>query len=127
MAKLQSYALSVALTKMKHTIITAKSGQKCLVLPIDDNYLTLIEKDGVNSVYMQTDLVTMDSEDTNGNWGFQVQKLPSELYKKLGAETAKEINDLPYLGNLKVFQRKQTDASEPVNIDLEENHEDVPF
>ena len=45
MAKLQSYALSVALTKMKHSIITAKSGQKCLVLPIDDNYLTAIEKD----------------------------------------------------------------------------------
>jgi len=51
MAKLQSYALSVALTKMKHSIITAKSGQKCLVLPIDDNYLTSIEKDGVHSVF----------------------------------------------------------------------------
>ena len=127
MAKLQSYALSVALTKMKHTIITAKSGQKCLVLPIDDNYLTLVEKDGVNSVYMQTDLVTMDSEDTNGNWGFQVQKLPSELYKKLGAEKAKEITDLPYLGNLKVFQRKQIDATEPVNLDLEEETDNLPF
>ena len=46
MPKLQSYALSVALTKMKHSVITAKSGQKCLVLPINDNYLTLIEKDG---------------------------------------------------------------------------------
>ena len=66
MAKLQSYALSVALTKMKHSIITAKSGQKCLVIPIDDNYLTL--KD--DAVYLQTDIVTMDSEDQNGNWGF---------------------------------------------------------
>jgi len=122
MAKLQSYALSVALTKMKHSIITAKSGQKCLVLPIDDNFLT--EKEG--AVYMQTDVVTMDSEDTNGNWGFQVQKLPSDVYKSLGSEKAKEI-DLPYLGNLKVFQRKQTDASEPVNIDLEEEHDDLPF
>lgn len=126
MAKLQSYALSVALTKMKHSVITAKSGQKCLVLPIDDNYLTLVEKDGNTAVYMQTDVVTMDSEDTNGNYGFQVQKLPSEIYKKLGAEKAKEIA-LPYLGNLKVFAKKNTDASEPVNIDLEEEADELPF
>lgn len=126
MAKLQSYALSVALTKMKHSVITAKSGQKCLVLPIDDNYLTLIEKDGQTAVYMQTDIVTMDSEDTNGNWGFQVQKLSSEKYKELGAEKAKEIS-MPYLGNLKVFTKKTNDVSEPVNIELEETTDDLPF
>lgn len=126
MAKLQSYALSVALTKMKHTIITAKSGQKCLVLPIDDNYLTAIEKDGETAVYMQTDIVTMDSEDTNGNCGFQVQKLPSDIWKALGSEKSKEIQ-LPYLGNLKVFFKKTNDVSEPVNIDFEEEHDDLPF
>jgi hypothetical protein len=126
MAKLQSYALSVALTKMKHSVITAKSGQKCLVLPIDDNYLTLIEKDGQTAVYMQTDIVTMDSEDTNGNWGFQVQKLSSEKYKELGAEKAKEI-PMPYLGNLKVFTKKTNDVSEPINIELEETTDDLPF
>ena len=126
MAKLQSYALSVALTKMKHSIITAKSGQKCLVLPIDDNYLSLVEKDGQTAVYMQTDIVTMDSEDTNGNWGFQVQKLPSEIWKALGADKAKEVS-LPYLGNLKVFQKKTNDVSEPINIEIEETTDDLPF
>ena len=126
MAKLQSYALSIALTKMKHSIITAKSGQKCLVLPIDDNYLTLIEKDGTTAVYMQTDVVTMDSEDTNGNWGFQVQKLPSEIWKLLGSEKAKEVKDLPYLGNLKIFAKKSSDSTEPVNIEIEET-DDLPF
>jgi len=127
MAKLQSYALSVALTKMKHSIITAKSGQKCLVLPIDDNYLSLVEKDGQTAVYMQTDVVTMDSEDTNGNWGFQVQKLPSEIWKALGADKAKEIKYLPYLGNLKVFAKKTNNVSEPVNIEIEETTDDLPF
>ena len=126
MAKLKSYALSVALTKMKHSIITAKSGQKCLVLPIDDNYLTAIEKDGTTAVYMQTDVVTMDSEDTNGNWGFQVQKLPSDIWKSLGSEKAKEVKDLPYLGNLKIFVKKSTDSTEPVNIEIEEA-DDLPF
>ena len=126
MAKLQSYALSVALTKMKHSIITAKSGQRCLVLPIDDNYLTLIEKDGTTAVYMQTDVVTMDSEDTNGNWGFQVQKLPSDIWKSLGSEKAKEVKDLPYLGNLKIFVKKSTDSTDPVNIEIEET-DALPF
>ena len=126
MSKLQSYALSVALTKMKHSIITAKSGQKCLVLPIDDNYLTAIEKDGQTAIYMQTDVVTMDSEDTNGNWGFQVQKLPSDIWKSLGSEKAKEVKDLPYLGNLKIFAKKSSDSTEPVNIEIEET-DDLPF
>lgn len=122
MAKLQSYALSVSLTKLQHKIITSKSGQKCLVIPIDDNYLTL--KD--DAVYMQTDLVTMDSEDTNGNWGFQVQKLPSDIYKSLGSEKAKEIK-LPYLGNLKIFQKSNSDSVPQANIDLDEDSETLPF
>jgi len=36
MAKLQSYAMSVSLTKLQHKIITSKSGQKCIVIPIDN-------------------------------------------------------------------------------------------
>jgi len=122
MAKLQSYAMSVALTKLQHKIITARSGQKCIVIPIDDNYLTLKE----DAVYMQTDIVTMDSVDDNGNWGFQVQKLPSDIWKKLGAEKAKEIK-LPYLGNLKIFAKANTDAVPEAVIDLEEEPDDLPF
>jgi len=121
MAKLQSYALSVSLTKLEHGFITTKNGSRCLVIPIEKNYLT--EKDG--AVYMQTDLVTMDSEDTNGNWGFQVQKLPSEIYRTLGSEKAKEVK-LPYLGNLKIFAKKTTDAVEAIPME-EEASDDLPF
>lgn len=121
MAKLQSYALSVALTKLQHGFMTTKKGTKCLVIPIEDNYLT--EKDG--AVYLQTDVVTMDSEDTNGNWGFQVQKLPSEKYKELGAEKAKEIK-LPYFGNLKIFAKKSNDAVPESAIDMDDDS-DLPF
>ena len=115
MAKLQSYSLSVSLTKLQHGFMTTKQGTKCLVIPLDSNYLT--EKEG--AVYMQTDIVTMDSEDTNGNWGFQVQKLPSDKWKELGSEKAKEIK-LPYLGNLKIFAKKSTDAVEATVIEVEE-------
>jgi hypothetical protein len=122
MAKLNSYALSVALTKLQHGFITTKKGMKCLVIPIDDNYLT--EKDG--AVYMQTDIVTMDSENTNGNWGFQVQKLSSEKYKEIGADAAKEIK-LPYLGNLRIFAKKNSDASEPIEIETKDEIDDLLF
>lgn len=121
MAKLQSYSMSIALTKMQHGFITTKNGTKCLVLPIEDNYLT--EKEG--AVYMQTDVVTMDSEDTNGNWGFQVQKLSSEKYKELGSEEAKKIT-LPYLGNLKIFQKKVNDSVDAIPME-EEEYDELPF
>jgi len=121
MAKLQSYALSVSLTKLQHGFITTKKGAKCLVIPITENYLT--EKDG--AVYMQTDIVTMDSVDDNGNWGFQVQKLPSDKWKELGSDKAKEIK-LPYLGNLKIFEKKAADAVEATVIDAEID-DDLPF
>ena len=121
MAKLQSYALSVSLTKLQHGFITSKLGEKCLVIPLKSNYLT--EKDG--AVYMQTDIVTMDSEDDNGNYGFQVQKLPSDIWKGLGSDKAKEIK-LPYLGNLKIFAKKNNDSVEATIIETE-TVDDLPF
>ncbi len=123
MAKLQSYALSVALTKLQHGFITTKKGAKCLVIPIEENYLT--EKDG--AVYMQTDIVVMDFDVEKGTHGFQVQKLSTESYKALGAEKAKEIK-LPYLGNLKIFAPKNNDAVEAQTMDdVEMDDENLPF
>jgi hypothetical protein len=122
MAKIQSYALSLSLTKLQHGFITTKKGAKCLVIPIEENYLT--EKDG--AVYMQTDLVIMEVDDKD-NHGFQVQKLPSEIYKSLGYEKAKEIK-LPYLGSLKIFAHKTNDAVEATVIEVEDEDDgDLPF
>jgi hypothetical protein len=96
------YSTSFALTKLKHAITTAKSGQKCLVIPIDDNYLELVTNENGTAVYMQTDVCVKPEKDTNDNWGFVKQKLPSKIYKEFGAEKSKTI-DLPFLANLKVF------------------------
>ena len=122
MAKLQSYAMSIALTKLEHGFITTKDGNKCLVIPIEKNYLTVKE----DAVYMQTDIVTMDSVDDNGNWGFQVQKLPSDIWKSLGSDKAKEIK-LPYLGNLKIFAKANTDSVVATVIEVDEVHDELPF
>jgi hypothetical protein len=100
------YSTSFALTRLKHAITTTKSGQKCLVIPIDDNYLELVTNENGTAVYMQTDVCVKPEKDTNDNWGFVKQKLPSKIYKELGAEKSKTI-ELPFLANLKVFGKAE--------------------
>ena len=120
------FATSFALTKLKHAITTAKSGQKCLVIPIDDNYLELVTNENGTAVYMQTDICVKPEEDTNKNWGFVKQKLPSKIYKELGGEKAKEVV-LPFLANLKIFGKVEeinVVNAEVVNQDEVDN---LPF
>ena len=104
------YSTSFALTKLKHAITTGKSGQKLLIIPIDENYLELKETANGTAVYMQTDVCVKPEKDTNDNWGFVKQKLPSEIYKSFGAEKSKEIQ-LPFLANLKIFERANNDIN----------------
>ena len=120
------FATSFALTKLKHAITTAKSGQKCLVIPIDDNYLELVTNENGTSVYMQTDVCVKSEEDTNKNWGFVKQKLPSKIYKEFGAEKSKTI-ELPFLANLKIFGK--VEEINVINADIISNEEadDLPF
>lgn len=123
------YSTSFALTKLKHAITTGKSGQKLLIIPIDDNYLELKESQNGTAVYMQTDVCVKIEKDANENWGFVKQKLPSEVYKSLGKEKSKEVGDaLPFLANLKIFERVNNDINV---IDAEvltsEEVEELPF
>jgi len=120
------FATSFALTKLKHAITTAKSGQKCLVIPIDDNYLELVTNENGTAIYMQTDICVKPEKDTNDNWGFVKQKLPSKIYKEFGAEKSKTI-ELPFLANLKVFAK----ATEEINVVdaeiIDSEVDDLPF
>ena len=120
------FATSFALTKLKHAITTAKSGQKCLVIPIDDNYLELVTNENGTAVYMQTDVCVKSEEDTNKNWGFVRQKLPSKIYKEFGAEKSKTI-ELPFLANLKIFGK--VEEINVINAEIISNEEadDLPF
>jgi len=118
------YATSIALTKFKHAFITSKTGQRCLVLPIDDNQFS--EKEG--AVYCQTDICVRDEKDTNDNYGFVKQKLPSDRWKALG-ENAKTVGDaLPFIANLKIFERTNNDSSGVTDVAFdEEEGDDLPF
>ena len=120
------YATSFALTKLKHAITTSKSGQKCLVIPIADNYLELVQNDNGTAVYMQTDVCVRSEIDTNENWGFVKQKLSSKIYKEFGAEKAKTI-ELPFLANLKVFGKVEEINVIDAEIISQDELEDLPF
>ena len=120
----KNYAGSIALTKLQSAIITTKKGAKCILIPINANYLT--EKDG--AVYMNCNVVVRDEVDKYGQNGFIAQKLDSETYKSLGKEKANEIQ-LPILGNIKNFAMQNNDNVGAVTFDAPINPEedDLPF
>jgi len=122
----KNYSGSLALTKMKCAIITTKKGNKAILLPIDENYLT--EKDG--AVYLNIGVVTRDEPDQYGQNGFVSHKLSTEKYKELGAEKAKEVQ-LPILGNIKDFSSGGAgDSAGATQVQGEVNPEesdDIPF
>lgn len=124
MSNQKNYAGSIALTKLQSAIITTKKGAKCILIPIEANYLT--EKDG--SVYINCNVVVKDEIDQYGNHGFISQKMNTEKYKELGKDKANEIK-LPILGNIKNFAGLTNDnagtthIAEPINPE----EDDLPF
>ena len=79
---------SIALTKLHSAFYTTKKGAKCLLIPINENYLH--EKDG--AVYMSVSVVVRDEQDKYGQNGFIAQNVGSDKYKELGKEKVKDLN-----------------------------------
>lgn len=124
MSNKRSLSGSIALTKLSSAIITTKKGARCILIPIDANYLT--EKDG--AVYMSCGVVVREEVDTYGQHGFISQQLPSDKYKELGKEKANEIK-LPILGNIKDFSPSNNDSANATNIaePINPEEDDLPF
>lgn len=119
-----NYVGSIALTKLQSAIITTKKGAKCILIPINENYLS--EKDG--AVYMNCNVVVRDEQDQYGQNGFIAQKLDTEKYKELGKEKANEIK-LPILGNIKNFAPQNNDAGATTQVigEVDAEKDDLPF
>ena len=116
---------SLALTKLHCSVVTTKKGNKCLLIPIEKNFL--YEKD--EAVYMAVNVIYKPDQDENKQNGFIAQKMSTEKYKELGAEAAKAVN-LPILGSIKYFAGIQNDGVGatyvPGTIDPEDS-DDLPF
>jgi len=120
----KNYSGSIALTKLQSAIITTKKGARCILIPIEENYLT--EKDG--AIYLNCGVVSKDESDQYGNHGFISQRLSSEKYKELG-EVAKDLK-LPILGNIRNFQNSGNDNAGVVQVSQESINpevDDLPF
>ena len=125
MSNQKNYLGSIALTKLHSAIITTKKGEKCILIPIEANFLT--EKDG--AIYLDCNVFVRAEPDQYDQNGFIGQKLSSEKYKELGAEKAKEIK-LPILGNIKHFAPQNNDSENTTHIAQPMNPEeedDLPF
>ena len=114
---------SIALTKLKSAFYTTKKGAKCLMIPIEDNFLT--EKDG--AVYMTVSVNVKDQQDQYGQNGFIAQALPSDKWKAM-SEADRKANQLPILGNIKDFAPTNNDSGGVHEATIIEGEEDdLPF
>lgn len=119
------YSGSLALTKLKSAIITTKKGNRAIIIPIDENYLT--EKDG--AIYLPISVIAKDEQDQYGQNGFISQSVSSEKYKELGKDKVKELG-LPILGNVKDFGNGGNDSSGATQLEGQtdpEEDDSLPF
>ena len=90
-----------------------------------------VEKDGLNCLI---DNAKLEMKAVRNSWSkndktqahLVIQSFSPQESKKLGAEKAKEIK-LPYLGNLKVFEKKSNDAIPESNIEVDDEDDNLPF
>lgn len=119
----KNYSGSIALTKLKSALITTKKGNRAIIIPLEENYL--IEKDG--AVYLPLNVVVKSETDQYGQNGFIGQTLPTEKYKELGKDKAKELN-LPILGNIKYFSTSNDSENvTEVQGKVDPESDDLPF
>ena len=138
MSKQRRLSGSLALSKLKHVLMTKKgkkdkkTGEKKdiegIFIPIDINYLTR-GKEG--AIYLNLSLVVKDEEDKFGQHGFIGQNADSDTYKKLkkkGGKKFDEIRKLPILGNVKDFENSggSQDNSGAAGSKIDED-DDLPF
>lgn len=116
------YFGTIALTKLKHAIVDLKNGKKGIVLPIEDNYIFSSE----NGLFMPVNVIIKEELDQYDNIGFISQQLPTEIFKQIGEEKAKELK-LPILGSLKPKNGKYQDMNTgDAQYAIEEDNE-LPF
>lgn len=98
---IRNFTGSLALSKLKHVIMTKKNKKgkkiKCIVIPIKDNYL-VEGKEG--AIYMNIRLRTTEGKGQYDDNGFIAHAAPSKMYKEASKKEKEKMNNLPILGNV---------------------------
>jgi hypothetical protein len=124
------YSGSIALTKMKHVIMTKKNkkGKKItgLFIPVKENFL-VPGKDG--AYYMSVNIVTKTPQDDYGQNGF-VSQNGNKKWSEASEKEKDAFKSLPILGNIKNFEdaksTSQADTSGAASGPVDED-DDMPF
>jgi hypothetical protein len=97
---------------------------KGVFIPFDANHLTVVEKDGKTAAYAAVKVGVNDEEDSYGQIGYIALSVDSKIWKAATDEQKEEFKKLPFLGNLKEFNRQDStnDSAEAVGVD-----DDLPF
>lgn len=123
------YSGSIALTKLKSVVkkMKGKNGNliDVIIIPIEDNYLTMV---GGDKVYLDVNLIVKEEKDKYGNDGFISQRIPSKIYKDATEEQKENFKKLPILGNIKNFSSPENDSSGLIKDQLKpEDDTPLPF
>ena len=110
----------INLAKFKHAIKKGKTGQACIVIPIDDNKFFHSEK---GNVFLDIVAFELREKEEGGDTHIISQSLPKEVREKM---TEEEKNAQPIIGNLKVSSFDGEVNATPVSDTLEED-DDLPF
>jgi hypothetical protein len=124
---MKKYAGSIALSKLKHVIMTKKGKKKKIkgiFIPIKENYLI----EGENgAVYMNLNVVTKSPQDEYGQNGF-ISQNGNKKWSEASEKEKDAFRNLSILGNIKDF-----DDSKPESTDNSGSHgeinedDDLPF
>lgn len=125
----KKYSGSIALTKLKHVIMTKKGKKdkkvKGLFIPIKANHLVEGKDD---SVYMAVSVITKTPQDDYGQNGFIAQN-GNKKWSESSEDEKEAFKALPILGNIKDFEDSKTssnDTSGAASSGIDED-DDVPF
>ncbi len=122
---------SLAMTKLKHKLITVKSEKAGdipgIFIPIKHNHLVVGKN---NALYLPVRVITHSEPDKYGQHGFVAQSVDSKVWKE-ASETQKEaFKSLPILGNIKDFDSGANDAAgqmEELTTDTIDDTDDLPY
>lgn len=116
---------SIALTKLVHVMKKAKSGQMCMVIPVDDNYL---EKDKDGNYYIPIRVNYMPEGDKFNQNGFIAKSIPSKVYKAADDKKKEEFKEhTPILGSIKDWSADNTPNAVGQALGPDDDDDDLPF
>lgn len=119
---------SIDLLKLEKTGIVTIRGVKCVVIPIQENdiYISADEKLNPKSAYLGLSVFARKEVSQYGKTHYVKQSFSKEYREAY----PKQVQEKPFLGDMKPFVIENKNAAETVNapsVNVEDEKDDLPF